>query len=102
MKSFVIRYRALPERAGENQRLVEAVFAELRQARPAGVRYRVMRGADDTFFHVVREEPDGAAATALGKLEAFRAFSSTVRERAVEPPERTEVVVLGEYASDVD
>ena len=29
MKSTVVRYQAKPERADENQRLIEAVFAEL-------------------------------------------------------------------------
>lgn len=100
MKTFVVRYRARPERADENQRLVEAVFTALREVRPPGISYRVLRLPDDTFMHVVREETEGAAAAALGTLPAFRAFSSSVRERAFEAPQRTDVVLVGAY--DVD
>jgi hypothetical protein len=43
MKSIVVRYQALPERAAENQQLIEAVFAELDQGQPEGFTYKVFR-----------------------------------------------------------
>ena len=36
MSTVVVRYRTKPEHADENQRLVEAVFAELAATTPAG------------------------------------------------------------------
>ena len=36
MKATVARYQASPERAEENQRLIEAVFAELDEREPTG------------------------------------------------------------------
>jgi len=44
MSTRVIRYRTQPDRADENQKLVEAVFAELAEHQPAGVRYACLRG----------------------------------------------------------
>ena len=38
--------------AEENQRRVEAVFAELTQNRPDNVTYLVLRLADDSFVHI--------------------------------------------------
>ena len=38
MKRTVVRYKAKPEMAQENQRLIENVFAELHAKSPDGVR----------------------------------------------------------------
>jgi len=56
MKAIVVRYRAKPERADENQKLIEAVFAELEQQSPRGFTYKVFRLEDRvSFVHVVIE-----------------------------------------------
>ena len=70
------------------------MFLELREARPDGVRYMALRMADDSFAHFV--ELDGAA-NPLQTLEAFRKFSSTAGDRALEPPVASEVTVIGDY-----
>jgi hypothetical protein len=36
MKATVVRYQAKPDRAAENQQLIEAVFAGLDERRPEG------------------------------------------------------------------
>lgn len=36
VKATVVRYQAKPDRAEENQRLIEAVFAELDELEPDG------------------------------------------------------------------
>ena len=55
MKSIVVRYQAKPERADENQKLIEAVFAELDERQPEGFTYKVYRLEDGvSFVHVVR------------------------------------------------
>ena len=43
MSVVVVRYRTRPERADENQALVEKVFAELAASRPDGLRYATFR-----------------------------------------------------------
>ena len=46
MKATVVRYQAKPERADENQTLVEKVFADLEARQPDGFTYKrsVLRG----------------------------------------------------------
>jgi hypothetical protein len=43
MKTTVVRYQAKPERAAENQQLIEAVFADLEEREPEGFTYKVFR-----------------------------------------------------------
>ncbi|MDT5048085.1 MAG: hypothetical protein QOG75_3973, partial [Mycobacterium sp.] len=53
MGTTVVRYKTKPERAEENQALVEAVFVELAQTAPEGLTYTSYRLADGvTFVHV--------------------------------------------------
>jgi hypothetical protein len=93
-KAFVVRYRARPEAAEENQRLIEAVFAELAVVRPAGLSYRVYRLADGvTFVHVAVGDGD-----ALGRLTAFRQFQQGGDTRREQPPEASPAAVVGSYA----
>ena len=94
MTKRLIRYKATPDRADENQRLIEAVFQELRERRPEGVRYMVLRMADDSFAHFVEVE---GGANPLQALESFRKFSSTTAERTLEPPIASEARVIGDY-----
>ena len=53
MSSVVVRYQAKPERADENQKLIEAVFADLEARQPEGFTYKVFRLEDGvSFVHV--------------------------------------------------
>ena len=95
MKWTLVRYRVKPDRADENQRLSAAVFKELQQKVPEGLGYAVFRLPDGTFVHLAALE-DGASP--LSSLEAFQAFSRSVRERCAEPPVVAEPVIVGNYA----
>ena len=94
MKWTLVRYRAKPDQADENQRLSAAVFGELRKTAPAGLRYAVFRLPDDSFIHLAALE-EGAAP--LSALETFRAFSNGVRDRCAEPPLAAQPVLVGNY-----
>lgn len=96
MSMVVVRYRTKPDRADENQELVEAVFAELAAADPGGVRYATFRLADGTFVHVadVETEPNP-----LGATEAFAEFQRQLADRC-EPgagPDPQPAVLVGNY-----
>ena len=93
MKWTLVRYRAKPERADENQRLSAAVFDELRVTTPAGLHYAVFRLPDDTFVHLAAIE-DGAS---LSSVESFRAFTKDIRERCAEGPLPMEPHLVGNY-----
>src|SRR5262245_24010471 len=46
MKRTLVRYKAKPDAAQENQRLIEQVFEELRTKAPQGVRYLALKLPD--------------------------------------------------------
>ena len=96
MSSVVVRYRSKPDRADENQRLVEAVFAELAATKPTGLRYTTLRLADGTFIHIADMEEGG---NPLNESAAFAGFLKDIGERC-EPgqgPDPQQATVVGSY-----
>jgi hypothetical protein len=85
-KQTVVRYttKDLPA-AADNQRLIDAVFAELAAEQPEGVRHYTVSRLDDglSFVHVAVIDGD---ANPLLSLASFQAFSSTVGDRTIEAP----------------
>ncbi|MER9326216.1 hypothetical protein NKJ26_25345 [Mesorhizobium sp. M0152] len=96
MKHHLIRYKTKPERADENERLVKAVFQELRDKSPEGVRYMTWRSSDGTFVHMVEMETEGHAGIIPG-LAAFEAFQDGIRDRCIDPPHRDVMTMVGHY-----
>ena len=96
MKRMLIRYKAKPESADRNAELVAAVFAELKAARPDGVRYLTLRLEDDSFVHIVETSADDGS-NPIPKLKAFQEFQDGIRERCAEPPVARGVSVVGNY-----
>ena len=94
----LIRYRTHADRADDNARLIEAVFAELSAAAPAGVRYTVARAPDATFYHLVRTDADDVSKL-IPSLAAFKQFQANIRERCVEPPQPIQVTIIGDYGT---
>jgi hypothetical protein len=95
MKRTLIRYKTRPEMADTNAALIAAVFAELKAARPEGVRYLTLRLEDDSFVHLVETEAD--AAGAIPGLAAFKVFQSGIRERCIEQPQAGGAIIVGNY-----
>ena len=96
MGSSMVRYRVRPDRAEENVRLVEAVYAQLAQERPEGLHYATFRLPDGvSFLHVVVETDQPGRI--LGQIEAFRAFTADIESRCDEPPVATEITLVGSY-----
>lgn len=97
MKTLLVRYKLLPERVEENERLVRAVFERLAASRPSGVRYATFKAADSlTFFHLARIEAPGGV-NPLADLEEFKAFTARIAERCSEPPVTTVLEEVGAY-----
>ena len=96
MKNTVVRYKAKPEMAQENQRLIEKVFEELKATAPEGVRYMALRLADGTFVHFSISDA-GDTAGPLHAVAAFKAFQSDVRQRCAEMPQSSEATIVGNY-----
>lgn len=92
MPPRLIRYRVRPERADENQRLIEGIFRELHAKAPDQVRYLVLRLSDGTFCHLV----DDSTKT-VPNLDAFAAFQRGGAERRLDDPQQLEATVVGNY-----
>src|SRR5215472_6605145 len=91
----VIRYEMKADRAEENQRLVEEVFAELAKTEPEGLSYACFRLADGvTFIHVVTTEGEE---NPLMSLPAFARFQEAFGERVEVSPVRNAATVVGAY-----
>lgn len=96
MSTLVIRYTPKAAEADENQRLVEAVFAELAATEPDGLRYATFRLADGSFVHVADVEGD---TNPLTESAAFAAFSAGVADRCEDGqgPSAQPATLVGSY-----
>ncbi len=96
MRRTLIRYKTKPELTDANARLIEKVFAELRESAPEGIRYLSLRLEDGTFVHLVEVETEDGVSP-LSKLKAFGAFQNGIRERCIEPPQAGGATIVGNY-----
>ena len=92
--AVVVRYRVRPDAVEENERLVRAVFAELAQKHPTGLRYRTVRVDDCTFVHVALIDGD---TNPLDEIEAFAAFTATIEQRCEEGPTASRGELVGTF-----
>jgi hypothetical protein len=97
MSVVVVRYKAKPDRADENQAFIEKVFAELDTSEPDGLRYMTLRLADGvSFVHVASvETQDGT--NPLATTAAFQEFQREVAERCEEQPQVMGATVVGSF-----
>jgi hypothetical protein len=87
MRTIVVRYETKPERADENQRLVEKVFADLAELQPDNFRYATFRLEDGaSFVHVMIETGDGANPRSLAEIPAFAEFQKEIADRCEVQP----------------
>jgi hypothetical protein len=97
MRTIVVRYQAKPERADENQRLIEAVFEDLNDRELEGFTYKVFRLDDGvSFIHVVIEH-DVDQRESLQAVPAFQAFVAGVEDRCEIPPVAMGATIVGGY-----
>jgi hypothetical protein len=97
MKATVVRYQAKPDRADENQKLVEALFHELDERQPEGFTYKVFRLEDGvSFVHFVVEH-DVPDSDSLAEVPAFQDFVKDVADRCDVPPLAMGATVVGSY-----
>ena len=97
MKATVVRYQAKPDRADENQLLIETVFADLETRQPEGFTYKVFRLEDGvSFVHVVIEHGIDNS-DSLQDVPAFRAFVAEIADRCDVPPLAMGASVIGGY-----
>src|SRR6187402_2647881 len=97
MQATIVRYETKPDRADENQKLVEAVFADLEEREPEGFTYKVFRLEDGvSFLHVVIEHGIDDA-DSLQDVPAFQAFVADIDDRCDIIPVPMEATIVGGY-----
>ena len=96
MRTSIVRYRITPDRADENQRLVEEVYEELAAGQPEGLRYATFRLADGTFVHIAEV---GADPNPLFGISAFDRFQAALGDRCEpgEGPNAQQASLVGSY-----
>ena len=96
MSTVVVRYTPKADRADENQQLVEAVFAELGETDPGGVRYATFRLDDGSFVHIANIEGDE---NPLGSNAAFAKFQEGIGDRCQDGlgPNAQQATLVGSY-----
>jgi quinol monooxygenase YgiN len=95
MRRVMVRYKVKPDRAAENEALVRAVYEELAESEPDGLRYATYRLEDGvSFVHLATVEGEH---NPLAETAAFARFQAGVRDRCEEPPVVTELHEVGSY-----
>jgi len=97
MSVAVVRYRSKPDRADENQALVEKVFGELHVNQPEGLRYATFRLADGVSFVHVASIDTADGSNPLTQTPAFAEFLREIADRCDEGPVASEATVIGSY-----
>jgi len=96
--AVVVRYQAKPERADENQKLIEAVFADLEARDAKGFTYKVFRLEDRvSFIHVVIEHEGVENRDSLQDVPAFQAFTAEIADRCDVPPLAMGAEIVGSW-----
>ena|ERR1700737_2868617 len=93
--AVVVRYRTRADGAQTNRQLIEAVFEELRNLRPAGFSYMAFALEDGVgFLHMAVAESDEDPLT---QTAAFRRFQERIGERLVGPVDFKSMTIVGSY-----
>ena len=101
-KRLVTRYAtASAEAADENQRRIEAVFAELTASKPANVSYLVLRLADDSFVHVSFHDHRDDEVNPIASTAAFAHFQDGHADRRSGAVEQQQATLVGAYVTTI-
>jgi predicted SnoaL-like aldol condensation-catalyzing enzyme len=101
-KRLVTRYAMeSAEAADENQRRVEAVFAELEATTPDNVSYIVLRLADDSFVHVSFHDHGDDEVNPIASTTAFDYFQDGHAERRAGGVDQQTATLVGAYITTI-
>jgi hypothetical protein len=97
MKTVIVRYKTKPGSTAENERYIKAVFKELQESSPGGLRYVSFKLADGlSFVHIASiDTADGS--NPLTQSPAFKAFLAGIKDRCEEQPVAIEATEIGSY-----
>jgi len=95
MRHTMVTYTVKPGREEENAALVRAVFKELAETQPAGLRYAVFYLPDSRqFIHLYTDE---GSESGLRELTSFKAFVAGAEDRHEQPAIFSQPELIGDY-----
>jgi len=95
MSHTIVTYTVKPGRAEENAALVRAVFDELAETQPTGLRYAVFYLPDSRqFIHLYT---DGGSPAGVQALDSFKAFVAGAEDRHERPASFAQPELIGDY-----
>ena len=98
MTQHMLRYKVRPDQAERNEELLRALFAELDEVQPAGLRYAAWKLDDGvTFIHLISHEPTEGKSP-LPQVQALKDFHAGMRERCDEAPARSQLTEIGSFS----
>ena len=102
-KRLVTRYAMKSaEDADENQRRVEAVFAELADDKPDNVSYIVLRLADDSFVHLSFHDHGDDEVNPIASTAAFAHFQDGHETRRDGGVDQQTASLVGAYVTVIE
>jgi hypothetical protein len=97
VNQVMVHYTVKPEQAAQNEELVRAVYEELHQTAPSGIRYATFVLEDGvSFVHVASNEAEDGR-NPLMEVAAFRTFQEGIGERCEAQPVRRDLREVGSY-----
>jgi hypothetical protein len=97
MKRVLVQYKVKADKAAENEAFIRAVFEELKQSSPEGLRYASFKLDDGLrFVHIASIETDDGN-NPLSESAAFKVFQAEIRDRCEEPPVAVDLNDIGSY-----
>lgn len=102
-KRLVTRYATKSDGAAdENQRRIEAVFAELEATMPDNVSYLVLRLADGSFVHVSFHNHTDDEINPIASTAAFAHFQDAHEERRDGGVDQQTAELVGAYITHIE
>jgi hypothetical protein len=88
--------------ADENQRAIEAVFAELEASRPETVSYLVLRLDDNSFVHVSFHDHGDDVVNPITSAKAFGEFRAGLEDRRSSDISQHSATLVGAYLKEIE
>jgi hypothetical protein len=95
-KLTMVQYSVKPERTADNIDLVRAVYDQLWEVQPSGLRYATFHDGAAGFVHLAMVTP-GTEPHPLLSQPAFQRFATGITERTFIPPTTVELEAIGSY-----
>src|SRR5262249_47901490 len=97
MKTMMVQYTVRPEHVAENERDVRKVFEQLKEGKPAGLRYASFKLGDAGGFVPIVSQGQADGHSPLSDVAAFKGFTAGIEQRCDERPVVTTLTEVGTY-----